>query len=385
MEIGAGLRGKRVFVTGHTGFKGSWLVMLLHRAGAHITGYSLAPPTTPSLFEAAKLRELVSEHHEADIRDAFRLASAVAAAQPDVVMHLAAQPLVRLSHREPLDTFSTNVVGTASVLDAVRALEKPCAVIVVTSDKCYEPHDSGKPHTEADPMGGRDPYSASKGAAELVTAAYRRSYFPSERLPEHGVQLATVRAGNVIGGGDWAEDRIVTDIVRHLIAGRPVAVRNPAAVRPWQHVLEPLSGYLALAGAMLTEPSHRWCTGWNFGPAGGDDITVGALAEIFIDAWGSGSWAVATDQQAPAETHVLRLSIDKTVTNIPWKPRFDAIQTIRRTAAWFRAFSANPTSTRSLCEADILAYQQTMSLPTKAAVPCPLAIDSMRPRANEGS
>jgi CDP-glucose 4,6-dehydratase len=216
MALGAGLRGKRVFMTGHTGFKGSWLVMLLERAGAHVTGYSLAPPTNPALFEAARLCELVAEHHEADIRDASRLASAVAAAKPDVVMHLAAQPLVRLSHREPLETFSTNVVGTASVLDAVRALEQPCAVIVVTSDKCYEPHENGRPHDEADSMGGRDPYSASKGAAELVAAAYRRSYFPSERLPEHGVQLATVRAGNVIGGGDWAEDRIVTDIVRHL-------------------------------------------------------------------------------------------------------------------------------------------------------------------------
>ncbi|MFM9194642.1 MAG: GDP-mannose 4,6-dehydratase, partial [Planctomycetia bacterium] len=194
MAIGEGLRGKRVFVTGHTGFKGSWLVMLLERAGARITGYSLAAPTTPSLFEAARLRERVDEHHEADIRDTARLSSAVAAARPDVVMHLAAQPLVRLSHREPLDTFSTNVVGTASVLDAVRGLSGPCAVIVVTSDKCYEPHDCGKPHAEADPLGGRDPYSASKGAAELVAAAYRRSYFPPERLAEHGVQLATVRA-----------------------------------------------------------------------------------------------------------------------------------------------------------------------------------------------
>ena len=365
MEIGAGLRGKRVFVTGHTGFKGSWLVMLLHRAGAHITGYSLAPPTTPSLFEAAKLRELVSEHHEADIRDAFRLASAVAAAQPDVVMHLAAQPLVRLSHREPLDTFSTNVVGTASVLDAVRALEKPCAVIVVTSDKCYEPHDSGKPHTEADPMGGRDPYSASKGAAELVAAAYRRSYFPPERLTEHGVQLATVRAGNVIGGGDWAEDRIVTDIVRHLVAGRPVPVRNPAAVRPWQHVLEPLSGYLALAEAMLAEPGPRWCTGWNFGPASGADVSVRELVEIFIDAWGSGSWEDVHDPGAPIETHVLRLAIDKALAALSWRPQSTTNQAIQRTAAWFRDWSANPALARDLCDADI-ASNEGLSAATQA-------------------
>jgi CDP-glucose 4,6-dehydratase len=345
-----------VFVTGHTGFKGSWLVMLLQRAGAHVTGYSLAPPTNPSLFDAAAVRELVESHHEADIRDTARLAAAVKAAQPDVVMHLAAQPLVRLSHRDPLETFSTNVVGTASVLDAVRHAGKPCVLIVVTSDKCYEPHDDGRPHDESDPMGGRDPYSASKGAAELVAAAYRRSFFSPDRLAEHGVQLATVRAGNVIGGGDWAEDRIVTDIVRHLVAGKPVPVRNPAAIRPWQHVLEPLSGYLALADAMLRQPDPRWCTGWNFGPAAGTDVTVRELAEIFIDAWGSGSWQDVHDPRAPLETHVLRLAIDKAVADLPWRPRLDAPEAIRRTAAWFRAFASAPTDARSLCMADIDRY-----------------------------
>ncbi|MFM8734597.1 MAG: CDP-glucose 4,6-dehydratase [Pirellulales bacterium] len=357
MALGEGLRGRRVFVTGHTGFKGSWLVMLLHRLGTRVTGYSLAPPTTPSLFEAAAVRDLVESHHEADIRDASRLAVAMQAAAPDVVLHLAAQPLVRLSHREPLETFSTNVVGTASVLDAVRAIEKPCAVVVVTSDKCYEPHDDGRPHDEADSMGGRDPYSASKGAAELVAAAYRRSYFPTERLAEHGVQLATVRAGNVIGGGDWAEDRIVTDIVRHLVAGLSVPIRNPAAIRPWQHVLEPLSGYLALADAMLATPGPRWCTGWNFGPAAGDTITVRELAEIFIDAWGSGSWEDRQDPRAPIETHVLRLAIDKAASELAWAPRLSARDTIRQTAAWFRAFQADPRSARSLCEAEIATYE----------------------------
>ena len=357
MAIGEDLRGKRVFVTGHTGFKGSWLTMLLHRAGAHVTGYSLAPPTNPSLFEAARLRELVAEHHEADIRDTTRLAAAMKAARPDAVMHLAAQPLVRLSHRDPRETFSTNVVGTASVLDAVRGLLSPCAVIVVTSDKCYEPHDSGKPHDEADPMGGRDPYSASKGAAELVAASYRCSYFPPERLAEHGVQLATVRAGNVIGGGDWAEDRIVTDIVRHLVAGKPVPVRNPAAVRPWQHVLEPLSGYLSLAAAMLAEPGPQWCSGWNFGPAAGDDVTVSELAEIFIEAWGTGSWQDMHDPRAPIETHVLRLSIDKALAELPWQPRLSAHEAIHRTAAWFRNFATTPAAARALCDADIEAYE----------------------------
>jgi CDP-glucose 4,6-dehydratase len=359
MDRGDGLeslRGRRVFVTGHTGFKGAWLLLLLDRLGCRTTGYALEPPTTPSLFEAAGLVDLVETHHVADIRDAARLAAAMRQARPDVVLHLAAQPLVRLSHREPLDTFSTNVVGTASLLDAVRGLSNPRAVIVVTSDKCYEPHASGKPHDEADRLGGHDPYSASKGAAELVAAAYRRSYFPPERLAEHGVQLATVRAGNVIGGGDWAADRIVTDIVRHLAAGMPVPVRNPAAVRPWQHVLEPLTGYLMLAAAMIAEPGANWCGGWNFGPAAEGAVTVRELAELFIEAWGAGSWTDRHDPRAPIETHLLRLAIDKSVAGLPWRPRLSARDAILRTAAWFRTFGADPTTARALCEADIKAY-----------------------------
>lgn len=357
------LRGSRVFVTGHTGFKGSWLVMLLHRLGARITGYSLEPPTRPSLFEAARLRDLVEEHHEADIRDTARLAAAIRATQPDVVLHLAAQPLVRRSHRDPLETFSTNVVGTASLIDAVRGLHGPCAVVVVTSDKCYEPHPAGQPHGETDAMGGRDPYSASKGAAELVAAAYRRSYFPVERLAEHGVQLATVRSGNVIGGGDWAEDRIITDVVRHLAEGRPVPVRNPDAVRPWQHVLEPLHGYLTLARAMLQAPDPRWCAGWNFGPADAPVVTVRELAELFIDAWGAGSWELVHEPRAPVETHVLRLDIRKALAELPWSPRFTPREAIQRTADWFRAYSADSTTTRSICEADIVAYERRDPLP----------------------
>jgi CDP-glucose 4,6-dehydratase len=363
MQEAGPLAGKRVFVTGHTGFKGSWLLLLLDRLGARPTGYSLAPPTSPALFEAAGLLDLVARHHEADIRDTARLAAAVREAAPDVVLHLAAQPLVRLSHREPLDTFSTNVVGTASLLDAVRQASRPCAVLVVTSDKCYEPHPDGRPHDEADRLGGHDPYSASKGAAELVAEAYRRSFFPPERLAEHGVQLATVRAGNVIGGGDWAADRIVTDIVRHLAAGRPVPLRNPASVRPWQHVLEPLTGYLSLAAAMLERPSAEWCSGWNFGPAAGADVTVRELAEIFIEAWGSGRWEDAHDAAAPLETHVLRLSIEKAQDSLPWRPRLSAPEAIRRTAAWFRGFATDPAAARRLCAADIDAYEALPSPP----------------------
>jgi CDP-glucose 4,6-dehydratase len=350
------LRGKRVFLTGHTGFKGSWLVLLLHRLGAVVTGYSLAPPTRPSLFVAADIRALVDRHHEDDVRDSARLAAAVREADPEIVIHLAAQPLVRLSHHDPLNTFSTNVTGTASLLEAVRHAGRQCGVILVTSDKCYEPHDDGRSHVEQDPMGGRDPYSASKGAAELVAASYRHSFFPPDRLSEHGIQLATVRAGNVIGGGDWAADRIVTDIVRHLVAGESVPVRNPTAIRPWQHVLEPLSGYLTLACRMLREPSSRWCTSWNFGPASGDDVTVGQLTDIFIDAWGSGSWVDVHAPGAPIETHVLRLAIGKADRELPWQPRLSAQDAIRRTAAWYREFTERPSAARELCLADLEAH-----------------------------
>jgi len=351
------LRGKKVFVTGHTGFKGSWLLLLLHRFGAQVTGYSLAPPTSPSLFTAAQLPEVLASHHEADIRDAVRLTAVVRAADPDVVIHLAAQPLVRLSHREPLDTFSINVLGTASVLDAVRQRGKPCALIAVTSDKCYEPDPDGKPHRESDRLGGHDPYSASKGAAELVAEAYRRSFFPPARLHDHGVQLATARGGNVIGGGDWAEDRIITDIVRHLSKGEPVPLRNPEAIRPWQHVLEPLMGYLTLAAVMLAEPSAGWCTGWNFGPAVDDDLTVQQLTELFLQAWGAGRCEAVCDPRAPIETPVLRLSIAQSLAGLPWRPRFQSRDAILRTANWFRAYRENPRVARSLCSADIAAYE----------------------------
>lgn len=349
-------RGKRVFLTGHTGFKGAWLVQLLARAGAEVDGYSLAPPTVPSLFHAAGVGELLHRHVEADIRDADRLADEVLRSRPDVVFHLAAQPLVRRSHRDPVDTFSTNVTGTANLLDAVRRAGNPCAVIVVTSDKCYEPRDDGAPHGEDDRLGGRDPYSASKACAELVTASFRASHFPPARLAEHGIRVASVRAGNVIGGGDWAEDRIVTDLVGHLAAGRPVPVRNPAAIRPWQHVIDPLTGYLALAETLLVDPTGRFCRGWNFGPLPGGDVTVGRLVEAFIDAWGEGSWIDVHDPRAPAETAVLRLSIDRTLAELPWRPRFTPAEAIRRTADWYRAYRADPSVARRACEADLDAH-----------------------------
>ena len=357
------LRGRRVFVTGHTGFKGAWLVMLLDRLGAAVTGYSLPPVSGRSLFDDAKVGDFLVEHVTGDVHDAAGVAAAIRRAQPDVILHLAAQPLVLLSHRQPFETFATNVMGTAAVLDAVRGLAAPCAVVVVTSDKCYEPRADGRPHTEADRLGGRDPYSASKAAAEIVVAAYRASYFPVDRLAEHGVQVAAVRAGNVIGGGDWAEDRIVTDIVRNLMAGRPVPVRHPAAIRPWQHVLDPLTGYLELAGSMLADPNERWCGGWNFGPAAGPDIPVRQLVEMFIAAWGSGSWRDVHDPRGPLETAVLRLSIDKACAGLAWRPALSPADAIRRTAAWYRAYAEKPAAARELCRSDIEAHMATCPSP----------------------
>ncbi len=307
--------GRSVLVTGHTGFKGSWLALWLHRLGAKVTGYALPPPTEPSNFCASAVRDLLAKHYEAEIRDAAALHAAVAAAQPDVVFHLAAQSLVRESYQSPRATFEVNVIGTLGLLDAVRAAGKPCVVVSVASDKCYENREQVWGYREIDPLGGHDLYSASKGAAEIAVAAYRRSFFPPERLGRHGVKLATARAGNVIGGGDWAKDRILTDAVRHLESGRPVPVRNPDAVRPWQHVLEPLSGYLTLAARMLESDAPSWCDAWNFGPLPGEELPVRRLVELFLQYWGEGTWTDVSDPNQPHEAGVLRLNIDKCFIN----------------------------------------------------------------------
>lgn len=236
-DVVSALAGRRVWLTGHTGFMGSWLALWLHRRGAEVHGFALDPPTQPSNFELARVGELLAGDVRGDVRDPAALSDAFRAADPDVVLHLAAQPLVRLSYVSPVETFAVNVMGTTNVLEAVRLRGRPCAVVIATTDKCYEPHADGTPHVESDRLGGHDPYAASKAAAELVVDAYRRSYFALERLGEHGVQLATVRAGNAIGGGDWAPDRILPDAVRCALAGRSLELRMPGAVRPWQHVL----------------------------------------------------------------------------------------------------------------------------------------------------
>jgi CDP-glucose 4,6-dehydratase len=391
MEWKRAFAGRRVFVTGHTGFKGSWLVLWLKRLGAKVAGYSLPtvegapslfaaaairqrldahcvedssrtafqavlPIQSPSLFAAARIRQCLDAHCEGDVREGTAIAQAIDEFAPDVIFHLAAQSLVRESHRSPAETFDVNVMGTVAVLEAVRSSGRPCAVVVVTSDKCYENREQVWGYREIDRLGGHDPYSASKGAAEIVVASYRRSFFPPERLAEHGLQIASVRAGNVIGGGDWAADRIVADLARALACGNPVPIRCPGAIRPWQHVLEPLSGYLTLAMRMLTNPDSTWCDGWNFGPEAGDALSVRELAEKFIAAWGTGTWIDKSDTRQPHEARVLRLCIDKALAELGWRPRWTVKQAIERTAGWYRRYYDDPNSARAACEDDLDEY-----------------------------
>lgn len=349
--------GRSVFVTGHTGFKGSWLSLWLHSLGAHVTGYALAPPTTPSLFEAAGAQRDLSQHVEGDIRDADRLESALRRSEADVVLHLAAQSVVRRGYAEPIETFSVNVLGTAMVLEAVRAVGRPCAVVVVSSDKCYANDETGRAFVETDALGGDDPYSASKAGTEIVVGAWRRSYFPPEHHAEHGVAIATARAGNVIGGGDWTPDGIIADTARAIAEGRPVRLRNPDAIRPWQHVLEPLSGYLEL-GARLLEPegATKFGEAWNFGPSREGDATVRGLVERFHAAWGSGAWEDASDRSQPHESQVLRLATDRAQGRLDWRPRWGLDEAVDRTARWYRAYTGAAERARAETLDDIRAY-----------------------------
>ena len=332
--FGGAYNGRRVFVTGHTGFKGSWLVSWLADLGAEVTGYALDPPTDPSLFDALDLSARLN-HVVADVRDRDRLFAEMADAQPSVVFHLAAQPLVRLGYAQPRETFETNIMGTVNVLEAARSCDTVCAVVVVTSDKCYDNPEDGRPFREGDAMGGRDPYSASKGCAELVAAAYRSSILCSGS----SAAVATARAGNVIGGGDWAEDRIIPDCVAALAVGRPIVVRNPEAVRPWQHVLEPLSGYLCL-GARLLHHGHEYAGPWNFGPVEADGARpVRWVVEYFLEEWGRGSWTTPDDPGSqPGEAHYLSLDSGKARGGLGWAPVWDAPAAVRRTAAWYREY-----------------------------------------------
>jgi CDP-glucose 4,6-dehydratase len=341
--ISQALRGKRVLLTGHTGFKGSWLSLWLAELGAEVTGYALEPPTSPSNFVASRIENLLARHVLGDVRDSAALAKTVREVDPDAIFHLAAQPLVRESYRDPVTTVTTNIIGTQNLLEGVRLRHKPCAVVVVTSDKCYENRESAHAYRETDPMGGHDPYSMSKGATELLVASWRRSFFPPDGLRDHGVCVATARAGNVIGGGDWQRDRILVDCVRNLEAGQPIELRNPSAIRPWQHVLEPLGGYLLLAARMLTAPvaaAARLADAWNFGPRTADCWPVARLADEVVRQWGSGSWRAAPEAGAPHEASQLVLCCDKAAEGLGWCPAWRVDRAVEKTVDWYRTFGA---------------------------------------------
>ena len=333
--FGDAFRNKSVWLSGHTGFKGAWLSQWLTQLGAKVHGFAQPPNTKPALFEQLSLDHQV-RHTVGDIRDASAVRESIKAAQPDFVFHLAAQSLVRLSYERPLETHQTNVLGTANVLEALRECNRPCVAICVTSDKCYENKEWLHGYRENDPLGGHDPYSASKAAAEIVIASYRRSFFTTG-----SVKAASVRAGNVIGGGDWATDRIVPDCIRALEAGRPIAVRNKTATRPWQHVLEPLSGYLWLA-AVLAQPSlakhdlSKVDLAFNFGPNASSGRTVAELVQEVVRHW-PGSWKDLSDPNAPHEAATLRLAIDKANGLLDWAPVWDFARTVEKTVQWYQA------------------------------------------------
>jgi len=352
--FGGVFAGKKVLVTGHTGFKGSWLCEWLLQLGANVTGFSLPPETDPALFTQLELAERM-DHHIGDARDAQAVAMATQRTQPDFVFHLAAQALVRYSYDHPVETYATNVMGTVHVLEALRSLQKECATVIITTDKCYENREVDYAYTEEDPLGGHDPYSSSKGAAEIAISSYRRSFFK-----QHPVKIASARAGNVIGGGDWALDRIVPDCIRALRDGAPIPVRNPHATRPWQHVLEPLSGYLWLGAQLfgLKSSSSELCTAFNFGPDKEANRNVGELVREVLKGW-PGRWEDKSDPRSHHEAKLLMLSTAKAKRWLRWQPAWNFETAIARTVGWYHAVSENSSAAAGLTRAQIADYQAT--------------------------
>ncbi len=361
-RLAEALAGRRVLVTGHSGFKGGWLCLWLEQMGAQVVGISLPPPTEPSFYAATSLNGLIDSRF-ADIRDAEALQEAVHGVDAEVVFHLAAQPIVRRSHRFPAETFATNVTGTANVLDIARAMPSLKAVVVVTSDKCYDNRGWNWPYRETDRLGGTDPYSASKACTELVAECYRRLWFAE---PD-GPQLATVRAGNVIGGGDWAEDRLVPDIVRAASNQLPLFIRNPRSIRPWQHVLEPLSGYLLLAARLLSSDGASFSGAWNFGPSGEQTVDVETLARAIMACSSELDLPIrfGAEIDAPHEASILKLDSSKAHAELGWQPRLTVDQTLSLTAEWYAAYLRGDADMRGISHAQLAAYLDIRSLTSR--------------------
>jgi CDP-glucose 4,6-dehydratase len=341
-------RGKRVLLTGHTGFKGAWMALWLHRLGAQVTGVSLAPQTTPNLFSLAGIQTFTNSHF-CDIRESTALATLINKAQPEIVFHLAAQALVHASYRDPLTTFATNIQGTANLLDALRAIDSVRAVVAITTDKVYKNLEQPYPYRETDALGGHDPYSASKAAAEIVIASYRDAY-----LTFKGIAVASARAGNVIGGGDWSADRLIPDAIRAWNANQPLHIRRPQAIRPWQHVLEPIAGYIKLAEQLWQQPALKGA--YNFGPQTHEAETVREVVQLAQGAYGMGQVTWGDGNEGPHEAGCLALEIGKARSVLGVEPRWSLVESVQRTIHWYRQHHVGADA-RALCEADISAYE----------------------------
>jgi CDP-glucose 4,6-dehydratase len=366
--------GRRVFLTGHTGFKGSWLSLWLEALGANLTGYALDPPTQPSLFELAGAARTLRSIR-GDIRDFSGLKTALADSCPEVIIHMAAQSVVRRGYEDPIETYSSNVMGTVNLLEAVRKLKHPAVIVNVTSDKCYMNREWVWGYREDEPMGGRDPYSSSKGCAELVTTAFQESFFPAASFEKHGVALASARAGNAIGGGDWTSDQLIPDIVRAFLAGQPCLIRNPSAVRPWQFVLEPLRGYLTLAERLREDPL-RFASGWNFGPVDTDAKPVSWIADRLARSWGDHASWVHDSAMHPREAHFLKLDASKSKACLDWHPVLPLEQALDWVVEWYRAFQAGE-DLRARTLAQIERYEE-LAQNSRQHVESPKPVQALR-------
>lgn len=346
-------KNRKVLITGHTGFKGSWLSLLLYKLGADVYGYALDPPTNPSLFKEAKIEELITSYI-GDIRDFESLSNVLRSVQPEIVFHMAAQPLVRDSYLKPVETYAINVMGTVNLLEAVRQISSVKSVVNVTTDKCYENKEWYWGYREDDSLGGYDPYSNSKGCSELITSSYRNSFFNSNSYQNHRVALASARAGNVIGGGDWAKDRLIPDFIRSIAQGEKLVIRSPFSIRPWQHVLEPLNGYLLLAAKLLTEGTY-YAQAWNFGPDDNDAQNVEWITKEICTLWGDHVSYSVENQSLLHEANYLKLDCSKAKAELSWHPKWDIHTTLKSIVEWNKAW-LNKQSAREICFGQIDAY-----------------------------